>query len=37
MLKAYKYMIYPNKQQEKLIQKTFGYGIGTIYYIVHIY
>lgn len=24
MLKAYKYRIYPNKQQEKLIQKTFG-------------
>lgn len=24
MLKAYKYRIYPNKQQEELIQKTFG-------------
>lgn len=24
MLKSYKYRIYPNKQQEKLIQKTFG-------------
>ena len=24
MLKAYKYRIYPNKQQEKQIQKTFG-------------
>ena len=22
--KAYKYRIYPNKQQEELIQKTFG-------------
>lgn len=25
MLKAYKYRIYPNKQQEEQIQKTFGY------------
>lgn len=24
MLKAYKYRIYPNKQQEEQIQKTFG-------------
>ena len=24
MLKAYKYRLYPNKQQEILIQKTFG-------------
>ena len=24
MFKAYKYRIYPNKQQEELIQKTFG-------------
>ena len=24
MLKAYKYRIYPNKEQECLIQKTFG-------------
>lgn len=24
MLKAYKYRLYPNKQQQKLIQKTFG-------------
>lgn len=25
MLKAYKYRLYPNKEQEVLIQKTFGY------------
>ena len=24
MLKAFKYRIYPNKEQQKLIQKTFG-------------
>lgn len=24
MLKAYKYRLYPNKEQEVLIQKTFG-------------
>ena len=24
MVRAYKYRIYPNKQQEELIQKTFG-------------
>ena len=24
MLKAYKYRIYPNKEQEVIIQKTFG-------------
>lgn len=24
MLKAYKYRIYPNQQQQELIQKTFG-------------
>ena len=24
MFKAYKYRIYPNKEQEELIQKTFG-------------